>query len=126
MSELDELSLKWGSLKSWNIKSEGASLALNKYFEAGEVSASAMMQNDNEAQKAALCELIDAVNVEVVGIDLLPCPFSGKQPRWESRDGWIGSMPHQQHEFTIRGAVSRGFVSCPKRAAELWNTRAPL
>ena len=62
--------------------------------------------------------------VEVVGIDLLPCPFSGKQPRWESRDGWIGAMPHQQHEFTVRGAVSRGFVSCPKRAAELWNTRA--
>jgi len=56
------LLLKWGTLKGWDLKSEASLAAARKYADAGTMSMSAMSQHDNDAQKAALCELIDAVD----------------------------------------------------------------
>lgn len=62
----ESLMLKWGSLKGWDVDENGpAFAALNKYFDAGPVSMSAMAQRDNEEQKKALCEVIDAINGEI-------------------------------------------------------------
>lgn len=66
---MDELSLKWGTLKTWRCKSEASQAALNKYAATGEHTWSAMAQHDSDAQKAALCELIDAVDCEMIYLD---------------------------------------------------------
>ena len=58
----ESLLLKWGTLKGWDLKSDASVAAMRKYHEAGPVSMSAMSQRDNAAQKAALCELIDAID----------------------------------------------------------------
>jgi hypothetical protein len=59
------LLLKWGTLKGWCVESEAANTAHQKYANAGPQSMSAMAQRDNAEQKAALCELIDAVDGEI-------------------------------------------------------------
>ena len=58
----DTLILKWGTLKGWDLKSEAALSALDRYAKGGDVSMSAMAQRDNAEQKQALCDLIDAVD----------------------------------------------------------------
>lgn len=68
-SERDSLTLKWGTLKACDIKTESAWAAAQKYFDAGEQSAGAMTQHDAPEQKAALCDLIDAVNCETIDND---------------------------------------------------------
>lgn len=65
----ETLSLKWGSLKSWDLKSDASMAALKKYFEAGKVMASAIAQRDNAEQKQAICELIDLVDCETIYLD---------------------------------------------------------
>lgn len=65
----DSLTLKWGSLKRWDIKSDAGLECLHRYFEAGDVSASAMMQRDTPDQKQALCDLIDALDCDTVYLD---------------------------------------------------------
>lgn len=57
----EHLSLKWGTLKSWHIKSEAGQAALKRYFDEG-VSMSAAMQRDTDTQREAVCDLIDAVD----------------------------------------------------------------
>lgn len=61
----DCLTLKWGTLKGWDLKSEVARNLAQKYFDAGDVSVSAMTRHDNDAQKAALCDLIDVIDGEI-------------------------------------------------------------
>ncbi len=59
MSENNHLTLKWGTLKSWNFEGiEGAEKLLNRYGEIG-VSFGAMMQKDTPEQKEIICKLID-------------------------------------------------------------------
>ena len=65
----ESLSLKWGTLKAWDLKTEASKAAMRKYYEAGAVSMSAMSQHNNDAQKDALCELIDAVDCETIYLD---------------------------------------------------------
>lgn len=65
----EKLSLKWGTLKQCDLKSNTSLAAMEKYFEAGEVSAGAMKQRDTAEQKAALCELIDVVDCETIYLD---------------------------------------------------------
>jgi hypothetical protein len=62
----DELLLKWGTLKAWHFTSEAAQAAFRRYVAAGEQSLSAMAQRDTPEQKAALCEIIDAADCEIV------------------------------------------------------------
>ena len=60
----EHLLLKWGSLKAWNVESDASVAALKKWADGG-VNMSAAMQKDSGDQKAALCELIDAVDGEI-------------------------------------------------------------
>lgn len=59
------LLLKWGTLKGWSVASEASKAALKAYFESGDVAAGAMQQRDTDAQKQALCDLIDALDGEI-------------------------------------------------------------
>lgn len=61
----EHLLLKWGTLKGWKVESEACLAAIQKYADAG-MSMSAMAQRDTDAQKDALCELIDAIDGEIV------------------------------------------------------------
>jgi hypothetical protein len=61
----DKLLLKWGTLKGWDLKSEDAREALRKYADIGTHAAGAMQQHDTDEQRAALCELIDAINGKI-------------------------------------------------------------
>ena len=64
------LSLKWGTLKGWDVKDGGPAMAaLRRYHEVGPVSMSAAMQHDTEEQKKCLCEAIDALDAETVYLD---------------------------------------------------------
>ena len=58
----DELLLKWGTMKGWDLHTEAAIEAAKRYLEAGPQSLSAVAQRDTEAQKQALCDLIDAID----------------------------------------------------------------
>ena len=60
----ETLTLKWGTLKGWDLDSEKSMAALRKYNDFG-TSMSAMAQRDTPDQKAALCELIDAIDGEI-------------------------------------------------------------
>ena len=61
MGEENYLTLKWGTLKSWNIEGNKEAIKLLKrYVEIGS-SASAMMQKDTPEQKEIICKLIDLV-----------------------------------------------------------------
>lgn len=57
----EHLRLKWGTLKAWKVESEKATQALERYGQGG-VSMSAMAQRDDDAQKQAICDLIDAID----------------------------------------------------------------
>lgn len=56
--EVDSLSLKWGTLKSWDIHSETGKVLLKRYYELGS-SLGAMTQQDTPEQKEIVCQLID-------------------------------------------------------------------
>jgi hypothetical protein len=56
--EADSLSLKWGTLKSWDIHSDAGRALLKRYHEIG-CSMSAMAQKDTPEQKEIICQLID-------------------------------------------------------------------
>jgi len=63
------LTLKWGTLKSWNFtgSEKGKSLLL-EYTEIG-FSFSAMAQNDTKRQKEIICELIDLCDGDTIYLD---------------------------------------------------------
>jgi hypothetical protein len=61
----DYLWLKWGTLKEVAYSSEHARVALERYY-AGGVSMSAMLQKDSIEQKQALCDLIDAIDGDII------------------------------------------------------------
>lgn len=54
----NSITLKWGTLKGWNVRTDAARKALKKYHEDG-VSFSAMEQRDTPKQREAILELID-------------------------------------------------------------------
>lgn len=57
----ESLSLKWGTLKGWDLKRDESIAILNRYAELG-MSFGAMQQNDTPEQKQIICELIDAID----------------------------------------------------------------
>ena len=61
----ERLLLKWGTIKGWYLNSEESREAMKRYAEAG-MSAGAMQQHDTPEQKAAICDLIDALDGEIV------------------------------------------------------------
>lgn len=65
----ESLTLKWGTLKAWNLKEDGQALELlRKYHELG-MRASAMLQRDTPEQKRLLCQMIDALDADTVYLD---------------------------------------------------------
>jgi hypothetical protein len=59
----EHLLLKWGNLKGWGIETEASRVAFNAYVESGQnASAGMAMVRLDEAEKLALCALIDAVD----------------------------------------------------------------
>lgn len=58
------LTLKWGTLKSWNFKSEKGIELLKEYNEIGS-SFSAMAQRDTPRQKEIICEIIDLCDGDI-------------------------------------------------------------
>lgn len=61
---VDSLSLKWGTLKSWDIHSEAGIALLRRYHEIG-CSYSAMAQRDTPEQKEIICQLIDGCEGDI-------------------------------------------------------------
>lgn len=57
----DILTLKWGTVKRWDFRTDKAMDLLRKWHALG-ASVSAMAQRDTPEQKELLCELIDAVD----------------------------------------------------------------
>ena len=64
----EHLSLKWGTVKAWNLE-KPESIALLQRWREGGVSMSAMAQHDTAAQKAIICELIDVVDADQIFLD---------------------------------------------------------
>ena len=61
MENNNHLTLKWGTLKSWNFKGiKEAEPLLKRYSEIG-LSFSAMAQRDTTEQKEIICKLIDLI-----------------------------------------------------------------
>lgn len=59
----EHLLLKWGNLKGWKIETEASAAAFNAYVDAGQNAAVSMaMVRLNDAEKQALCGLIDAID----------------------------------------------------------------
>jgi hypothetical protein len=65
----EELDLKWGTLKGWNLN-EGspAHVLMEQYLNEGS-SMSAMLQHDTENQKRLILEIIDAVDTDQIYLD---------------------------------------------------------
>ena len=55
------LTLKWGTVKGWDLETDEAKAALQKWIDLG-VSPSAIMQNDTPEQKQALLDAIDLMD----------------------------------------------------------------
>jgi hypothetical protein len=62
------LTLKYGTIKGWDGFEDGhpARVALDKYLAAGQMLMGAAMQKDNQEQKQALIEIIDAIDGEIM------------------------------------------------------------
>ena len=61
----ERLTLKWGTLKGWKLESEASRAIIQKYLDLG-ASMGAMQQRDTPEQKQLICDLIDAVDGEIM------------------------------------------------------------
>jgi hypothetical protein len=64
----NELTLKWGTLKSWHFDSEKQKALIQEYGEIGS-SFSAMAQKDTPRQKEIICELIDLCEGDTIYLE---------------------------------------------------------
>ena len=64
----DHLSLKWGTLKAWNLHSKKGQELLKRYFDLG-TSAGAMTANDTPEQKDLICQMIDECNAPTIFLE---------------------------------------------------------
>lgn len=67
-TETDALTLKWGTLKAWNLHSEKGRELLKQYFDLG-ASSGAMTQHDTPEQKELICQMIDECNAPTIHLD---------------------------------------------------------
>ena len=68
MQTKDYLTLKWGTLKAWNLTSDKGVELLKLYFELGS-SPGAMTQHDTPEQKDLICQMIDECGAETIYLD---------------------------------------------------------
>ena len=65
----ERLTLKWGTLKSWDFEKEGNCMKLlNEYAKLG-MSWGAAQQKDSLEQKKIICQIIDKVNAKQIFLD---------------------------------------------------------
>lgn len=64
----DKITLKWGTLKSWNVSTPDVLDLIKKYIDL-ETCGSAMYQNDTPEQKRLICEIIDKSNCSSIYLD---------------------------------------------------------
>jgi hypothetical protein len=62
------ITLKWGTLKSWNLTSERGRELMERYEELG-ASWSAIAQKDTPEQKELICQMIDVCSAPTVYLD---------------------------------------------------------
>lgn len=65
MNKENYLTLKWGTLKSWNFEGNKEAIKLFKYYNEIGSSFSAMAQKDTPEQKEIICKLIDLMPGEI-------------------------------------------------------------
>jgi len=63
------LTLKWGTLKSWNFTHSEKGQTLLKEYNEIDSSFSAMAQRDTPRQKEIICELIDLCDGDTIYLD---------------------------------------------------------
>jgi hypothetical protein len=68
MTEKEYLTLKWGTLKAWNLMSDKGRELLRKYHDLG-ASASVMLQHDTLEQKDLICQMIDECSAAEIFLD---------------------------------------------------------
>lgn len=65
MSDENYLTLKWGTLKAWNVKGiDGVLPLLQEYHEIGAAD-SVILQEDTPRQQEIICELIDLMPCDI-------------------------------------------------------------
>lgn len=63
------LTLKWGTLKSWNFSgSDACQILFEEYNNLG-MCGSAMCQKDNQRQKEIICQLIDLCDGDTIYLE---------------------------------------------------------
>ena len=62
------LSLKWGTLKAWNLTSEKCRELMKQYVDLG-ASMGAMQQHDTPEQKELICQMIDECSAPTIHLD---------------------------------------------------------
>ena len=65
MANTESLTLKWGTLKAWSLKTEKSLEIMQRYLDLGS-SMSAMCQHDTPDQQVLICELIDAIDADTI------------------------------------------------------------
>ena len=73
MQTEDYLTLKYGTLKAWNMTSEKGRELMTRYFDLGS-SPGALTQRDTLEQKDLICQMIDECGAETIQLD-----WDGKQ-----------------------------------------------
>ena len=68
MEREDHISLKWGTLKAWNLNSEKGKELLRRYFDL-DTSVGAMTTNDTPEQKDLICQMIDECSAPTIWLD---------------------------------------------------------
>lgn len=61
----ERLTLKWGTVKGWKLNDGSPAMKAAKRWIDGGVSMSAMAHRDTDAQKEAICDIIDALDGEI-------------------------------------------------------------
>lgn len=62
------ISLKWGTLKAWNLTSEKCRELMRRYIDLG-ASMGAMSQHDTPEQKELICQIIDECSAQTIHLD---------------------------------------------------------
>ena len=65
----ESLTLKWGTLKGWNLNEDGEAFKLLKRYNEDPTSFSAMAQHDTDHQKAMILEMIDVIDCDQIYLD---------------------------------------------------------
>jgi hypothetical protein len=63
------VTLKWGTLKTWDVTGNEAMIALTKEYNEIGSSMSAMAQRDTPRQKEIICELIDLCDGDTIHLE---------------------------------------------------------